>query len=270
MKRIIRLTENDLARIVKRVIREEEMSLEDRKLLNKLQSQARGCFSESKYPCLYHTFQSMVDMEISLGLFALAALTSETVYGALAFGGEGLAMGGLSFAHLKKAVKSKSDCFDELQRYLNCLGWEDEEESIDWRSIAMPFTKTVESIYETFMEYATGDYISDDESERKRRRVFSPTNCSVITDEFPDKLTNKIVQDKKDGIIRDYSYSTKFWKNPLSGPRPTSNPNEDPYNYIILNNGKYCSKKPGDDEWVDATKYKTEIDRVIKDRKSYK
>jgi len=260
MKRIIRLTENDLARIVKRVIVEEEMSLVDRKLLNKLQSQAKGCFNEDKYPCLYHTFQSMADMEISLGLFSLAALSSETIFGGLAFGGEGLAALGLSYAHLERAIDSKSDCFEELQNYLRCLGWKNKKE-INWDPFYKIFGGTIKKINDSFMK---------DNKEEK------PRNCSEL--DYPSKLTNQIIQDKKDGIIKDYSFSTKFSNfNPSSGFRPTSNPSEDPYNYIILTNGKYCSRKSDDtrnstkyDVWDDATSYKTKIDRVIKDRKSFK
>jgi hypothetical protein len=74
--------------------------------------------------------------------------------------------------------------------------------------------------------------------------------------------SSDLINAKKNGEIKDYSFSEK-----------NKDDNDDPYNYIILNNLKYCYHESNDDtnkDWEEVTnsKVKPKIDLTIKKRNS--
>jgi hypothetical protein len=78
--------------------------------------------------------------------------------------------------------------------------------------------------------------------------------------------SDEITKAKSKGLVKTLSYSIK-------GDWQGEDPNDDPYNYIILNNSKYCYHHSNDDtnkKWKEVTdpKAKAKIDMIIKNRKS--
>ncbi len=96
--------------------------------------------------------------------------------------------------------------------------------------------------------------------------------CEDLTDfqtaTFP---SSGLMNAKKKGVIKDYSFSVKG--DPHNGMFPKYDLKDDPYNYILLNNSKYCFHHSKDDtnkDWKEVTdpKAKSKIDLTIQKRKS--
>ena len=93
MKKIIRLTERDLTRIVKLVIKETEASMETSmsqekiQKLNLFKKSISSCFSTSKYPNLHKLFTSLGRLQLSVWEFQIALFVAVGITIALVAGG---------------------------------------------------------------------------------------------------------------------------------------------------------------------------------------
>jgi hypothetical protein len=121
MARIVRLTESDLSRIVRRVINEEESG---KMKFAEIKSKMSGCFSPSRYPNLYKASNGSLDvvmgllaMGIANGLFfasfGLSSFASYTL-GAVGIYSTGVGVKKIYDANISK-IRS------ELGKLYNCL-----------------------------------------------------------------------------------------------------------------------------------------------------
>ena len=121
MARIVRLTESDLSRIVRRVINEEQSG---KMKFAEIKSKMSGCFSPSEYPNLYKASNGSLDvvmgllaMGIANGLFfASFGLSSFASY---ALGSVGIYSTGVGVKKIYDANISKIK--GELRKLYNCL-----------------------------------------------------------------------------------------------------------------------------------------------------
>jgi len=78
MARIIRLTERDLTRIVRRVISEEVEMSQAKKMAMTAKLKANGCWDTKKYPNTARAIKGLAYANVSVGLFAAAAALAST------------------------------------------------------------------------------------------------------------------------------------------------------------------------------------------------
>jgi hypothetical protein len=121
MKKIVRLTESDLVRLVKKVINESQMSQDQIKSL--ASKRADSCFDSSKYPVLSGLMKTY-----GWGT-ATAAMAVLTVFATGATFGGGATMPGMTtfllgtktIEQFTKAMQSDSSLTKEVEAFYNCL-----------------------------------------------------------------------------------------------------------------------------------------------------
>ena len=131
MSRIIRLTERDLTRLVKRVINEEQDSQNQQlQKFQKLQSniaskmKSSGCFDASNYPNLYKASSGSFDIVVGLLAMAIASGMFAATFGFSTFASITLgSLGGyVGVKGLKKIYDANiSKIRGELGKLSNCL-----------------------------------------------------------------------------------------------------------------------------------------------------
>ena len=113
MKKIIRLNESDLTRIVRRVIKEEQMTKQ------MLMAKATDCWDPKKYPQIASLMKVY-----GWGLFTVAAAAS-TYFSAGISGGitvtAGLLGAGKTVEELIKVIESNSSFKAELSVFYDCM-----------------------------------------------------------------------------------------------------------------------------------------------------
>ena len=117
MKKVVRLTESDLSRIVRRVIKEEQMSAQ------MLQAKAESCWDPKKYPQIAGMMKAY-----GFGLLAVAAAAVTVLSAGAADGMTGglsvtaaLLSGGAAVDQIVKVAKSDSTFKKELTTFYNCM-----------------------------------------------------------------------------------------------------------------------------------------------------
>jgi len=128
MSRIIRLTESDLTRLVRRVINEDQaaQSQQFQQLQSKIASKMKssGCFDSSNYPNLYKASMGSIDTIIGLLAIAIASGMFASTFGLSSFasftlGGMGLYASGSGVKKIYDANISKIR--PELGKLYRCL-----------------------------------------------------------------------------------------------------------------------------------------------------
>jgi len=115
MKKIIRLTESDLIRIVKRVVKEEQMKKQE------FDQKAKSCFNPKKYPQVYSLMKAygcsaMVAAGIILTILSDGIAAGIGITGAIFAGGE-------AYDAFESAINNPKSSFKkEAQDFLSCVG----------------------------------------------------------------------------------------------------------------------------------------------------
>jgi len=81
MERIIRLTERDLTRIVKRVINEEQSQAKSKQMASQAKLKITSCWDAEKYPNTARALEGFVYANVTVGLLAAAAALASTGVG---------------------------------------------------------------------------------------------------------------------------------------------------------------------------------------------
>lgn len=117
MKKVIRLTESDLTRIVRRVIKEEQMSAQ------MLESKARSCWDAKKYPQIAGMMKAS-----GYGLLAVAAAAVTVLSAGAADGMTGglsvtaaLLSAGAAVEEIVEVANNDSTFKKELTALYNCM-----------------------------------------------------------------------------------------------------------------------------------------------------
>ena len=121
MKKVVRLTESDLIRLVKRVINESQMSQDQIKSL--AAKKADSCFDSSKYPVLSGLMKTYGWGAATVAMAALTVLaTGATMGGGATMPGMGtFLLGAKTIEQFTKAMDSDSSLTKEVEAFYNCL-----------------------------------------------------------------------------------------------------------------------------------------------------
>jgi len=121
MKRIIRLTESDLARIVRRVINEDQEAQKQQ-----LEAKITSCFNKNKYPHLDRLMVAQGQGLVAMGAAALTVLGVLSGVGGVGAGFSATAallVGGTAVDNLVKAFKSDKtgNLMSEAKSFAKCI-----------------------------------------------------------------------------------------------------------------------------------------------------
>ena len=118
MKKIIRLTESDLTRIVKRVIEEEDQKMKIQLVMTK----AKSCFDSKKYKKLYSLMKgTLMTVPIFVVLVACILVPEGAIFLLPLLPG-GLALGSQTYKEFKEAFESDVELKKEAISLLKCVG----------------------------------------------------------------------------------------------------------------------------------------------------
>lgn len=116
MGKIVRLTENDLTRLVRRVIKESQMSQQQ---FNAAAQKGAGCFSKENTPQLY-----ALSKGLGLGALAIVAFAMTYFSGGIGAGltlTSGLMMSAKSLDELSASINNNKSTYEaELKKLYKC------------------------------------------------------------------------------------------------------------------------------------------------------
>jgi len=119
MARIIRLTESDLSRIVRRVINEDQAAQKQQ-----LESKMKSCFSSSKYPQLTNLMVSYGLGVAAIGAAVLTVMEVASGVGGIGAGITGTAalfFGAESLDKAVKAINNSAALKREAKAFAKCI-----------------------------------------------------------------------------------------------------------------------------------------------------
>jgi len=124
MARIVRLTESDLNRIVKRVINESQSAQAQQLISNANKLASTGCFSEKTTPKLVALAKALGLGVAAIGAFALTYISMGTIDGISGglFVTTGLFASAAALDNLVKSIKNNESSYKkELQYLYDCI-----------------------------------------------------------------------------------------------------------------------------------------------------